>query len=63
MRGRREEDGAVAAETENGEAALATSKARALLNRLATTDHRRSLAADRIFRQLRKEEQAKERRG
>lgn len=35
------------------------SKTKALLQRLATTDHRRSLAADRIFRQLRKEDEAK----
>ena len=32
------------------------SKARQLLERLASTDHRRSLAADKIFRQLRQEE-------
>ena len=35
-------------------------KTRALLERLANTDHRRSLTADRIFRQLRKEDEARE---
>ena len=35
-------------------------KTRALLERLASTEHRRSLTADRIFRQLRKEDEARE---
>ncbi len=37
-------------------------RARALFERLASTPHRRSLAADRIFRQLRKEAEAKDAR-
>lgn len=36
-------------------------RTRALFERLASTSHRRSLTADRIFRQLRKEDEAKER--
>ena len=35
-------------------------KTRALLERLASTEHRRKLTADRIFRQLRKEDEARE---
>ena len=35
-------------------------KTRALLERLANTEHRRKLTADRIFRQLRKEDEARE---
>ena len=38
-----------------------TSRTRALFERLANTDHRRRLTADRIFRQLRKEDEARER--
>ena len=37
------------------------SRTRALFERLASTSHRRSLTADRIFRQLRKEDEARER--
>ncbi len=33
------------------------SKTRELLEKLASTQHRRSLTADRIFRQLRQEEE------
>ena len=36
------------------------SKTRALLEQLANTEHRRSLTADRIFRQLRKEDEVRE---
>ena len=36
-------------------------RTRALFERLANTDHRRKLTADRIFRQLRKEDEARER--
>ena len=38
-----------------------TTRTRALFERLANTDHRRRLTADRIFRQLRKEDEARER--
>lgn len=38
----------------------AESKTRELFEKLASTAHRRSLTADRIFRQLRKAEEAKE---
>ena len=37
-----------------------SARTRALFERLANTSHRRSLTADRIFRQLRKEDEAKE---
>lgn len=35
-------------------------RTRVLFERLANTSHRRSLTADRIFRQLRKEDEARE---
>ena len=36
------------------------SKTRQLFEKLASTEHRRSLTADRIFRQLRKEDEARD---
>ena len=48
-------------ETPETEADTAPTRTRALFERLANTDHRRRLTADRIFRQLRKEDEARER--
>ena len=48
-------------DTPNSRVETGPTRTRALFERLATTSHRRSLTADRIFRQLRKEDEAKER--
>ena len=52
------QDASVHADADTDERVRA--KTRALLDRLASTEHRRKLTADRIFRQLRKEDEARE---
>lgn len=46
-------------DTPDSQTERAPTRTRALFERLASTDHRRKLTADRIFRQLRRDEEAR----